>query len=70
MPGDISDYLDKAALPSIGTSAPANYDLSEMIKQQAAAKLENDLANLKYAYDDSRSTYDAAAKRIPKTDKI
>ena len=49
------------------TSPTPDYDLSEYLKQQAAAKLESDLANLKYAYDETLASYDAAAERLPQT---
>lgn len=50
-----------------GSASSSNYDLSEYIKQQAAAQLESNLADLKYAFEETASGYNAAAAQVPKT---
>ena len=49
------------------TTSTSGYDLTEYLKQQAAAKMEADLANLKYAYEKSMAGYDATAEKLPQT---
>lgn len=48
-----------------GNSGWKDYDLSDQIKQRAAASLEAELAGLKGAYEKSMLGYDAAAKNLP-----
>lgn len=50
-----------------GFTTGSGYDLTEYLKQQAAAKMEADLANLKYAYEKSMAGYDATAEKLPQT---
>ena len=69
LPGSITDYLEQAALSTnaFTPSEPGSYDLSEAIREQAAARMEADLAGLKSAYEKSMAGYDAVAQKLPQS---
>lgn len=62
---DGSQYIPLRAGTAGKSSVKSGYDLSDQIKQQAAASLTAELAGLKGAYEKSMLGYDDAAKRLP-----
>ena len=52
---------------SSGGGTKRSYDTSAFLKQQAAAQVEAELAQLKHAYDKSMLGYDAAEEKLPAT---